>query len=522
MPEEVEDCVQSVLEDNPDMDESQAYAICNDEKTKFKAELRSGDGMQVLYKEDDGRMLIWGPASVEIVDKENDKITAEALEDALPQLLRRKRLSLEHTDQLVGDIKESHDFDDPVEVQVNGDTLERSEFPTAVLDPEEDDVPEKGLYVAGEVWSDTKQAKEAQEDIENGVIDSYSISGEAIQSSTQVKDNELVDEIKEMDLSAVTLCEEGMNQKAKFAVLSKSDGPAGPDEVGSLAKQAIRHAMTEQKEEEAEGEDEEEEEETPTNPSEAAAMDKSELMDVFKDAAEEVIKEHLPDGDLATKDDIPGEDELREKFEAFSSDGESEEKQYSEAVLELSDEYDMDPEAILERLDDEEEEEDMPPLDEEEDEEVDMPPEDPDDLDEVEEDEIEDPDDDDEEEVEIVEGGPSLDHEALKQELPEDLYATVKEYLTEPEAKEDDDEGGEDYDGEDGEEESGEDEEDEEIGKSATNDLDEYFETVNSPSGLPKDVEKEIEKSFDQNEVEIEPEGEGALDELYKQQGIEI
>jgi len=36
MPKKVEECVQSVLEDNPDMDESTAWAICNEQFSEEK------------------------------------------------------------------------------------------------------------------------------------------------------------------------------------------------------------------------------------------------------------------------------------------------------------------------------------------------------------------------------------------------------------------------------------------------------------------------------------------------------
>ncbi|MFB6284589.1 MAG: hypothetical protein ABEK59_11800 [Halobacteria archaeon] len=355
MPEEVEECVSSILEDNPDMDESSAYAICQSEQkaeeegirdalavkavaakketgswqgihpsektmkgrerllelfsdtvqktttetasTKFKAKVKSESGMRVLYKADDGSMLIWGPGSVEVVDKENDRVTTEALKDALPQLMRRQRLSLDHTDQLVGDIKEKHEFEEPKTVEIHGKEYKRQTFPTDVLKADEDDVPEDGLYVAGEVWSDTKQAKEAQEEIENGVIDSFSISGEAISSSTKIKDGEHFDDIKEMDLSAVTLCEEGMNQKAKFAVVKS-------DEKKSKFKEIVSDVLstTMSKEDDDESEGGVGGDDSMDNISESFSEEEEKKL---KTMFESVVKEHLPDGELATKDDIP-------------------------------------------------------------------------------------------------------------------------------------------------------------------------------------------------------------------------
>lgn len=181
---------------------------------KMSFEVSTTDTVSMVYKADD-EFFIWGPASVEIVDKENDKIRVDALEKALPQLLKRARLSYAHTDQIVGRILDGFETKSPVEVEIDGDTFERSDFPTEVLDLDDTDAP--ALYVAGEVYNDTEQARDVREKIQDGEIDSYSISGEALVTRKQVENDQVYDDILELDLSAVTLCEEGMNQGAKFA-----------------------------------------------------------------------------------------------------------------------------------------------------------------------------------------------------------------------------------------------------------------------------------------------------------------
>lgn len=254
-------------------------------QTKFKAAL-SGD-IQVLRK-DDGRFVVWGPASVEVVDKENDLIHVEALEKALPQLLRRKRISLKHSDQLVGDILEGFETDEPKTVSFDGQTVERTEFPTAVLTPEADGVAEKGLYVAAEVWDDTRQARDTREKIERGEYDSYSISGEAISTITRVDGEDMVDHIKEMDLSAVTICESGMNQKAKFGIVSKLGTDSSP--TRAVAK-------------------------------EDTMPDDDSQVQAFREA----LNKELPAGDLATKGYI--EEKVKEEVEAALEAAESTEKE---------------------------------------------------------------------------------------------------------------------------------------------------------------------------------------------------
>lgn len=184
------------------------------EKVDFTADF---SGTQTVFKAGD-EFVIWGPASVEVVDKEGDRIHAEALQDALPQLLKRGRLSLEHSDQLVGEIIESYELEEPVDVEINGKTYEKQKFPTDVMDLDGED---PALYVCGKIYDDTRQSKRVRESIEEGDLTSYSISGEALVSRNKIENGEPVNDIVEMDLSAVTVCEEGMNQHANFATVKK-------------------------------------------------------------------------------------------------------------------------------------------------------------------------------------------------------------------------------------------------------------------------------------------------------------
>jgi hypothetical protein len=255
------------------------------EKVGFTAQVGT---IPTVFKADD-EFIIWGPASVEVVDKEGDLIKAEALSEALPQLLKRARLSLEHSDQLVGKILESFDAGEPVKVSVDGDVFERSEFPTDVM---ELDGYEPALYVAGKVWNDSRQARETRRKIENGEIDSYSISGEALVTRTKIDDGDAYDQIVDMDLSAVTLCEEGMNQKSKFGTVANGSSAQKSkaidvEQIESVAYGAIKRQMKLNKS-------------NSSSPSTSGGLDLSKVEQKF----EEVIEANLPDGELATKEDV--------------------------------------------------------------------------------------------------------------------------------------------------------------------------------------------------------------------------
>lgn len=301
----------------------------SDQLAKIDFEASVTRGVQSVFKADD-EFVIWGPASVEIVDKEGDKIKADALDNALPQLLKRARLSLEHSDQIVGRILERFETEDPVTVEINGQTYERSEFPTDVLDLDDGQPP--ALYVAGEVFSDSQQSKRARERIQDGELDSYSISGEALVTRKKVEDGIVYDDIVDMDLSAVTLCEEGMNQGAKYARVDAevSDKELAGEASGDVSKReeipVLEHPSMsgvtpsestssgtsqrqtaksmsdnpEDGEEKSEGDDGPGIEDVLKRLPEEGELATKDDLDEVQEKAVESVQESLPDGDLAT------------------------------------------------------------------------------------------------------------------------------------------------------------------------------------------------------------------------------
>lgn len=338
------------------------------EKVGFEAEVKSQFS---IFKAGDDDFVVWGPASVEVVDKEGDKIQAKALQKALPQLLKRARLSLEHSDQLVGRILERFETDEEVTVEIGERKFTQKEFPTDVL---ELDGMESALYVAGEIYNDSRQARDTRKRIENGELNSYSISGEALVTQKRItSEGDTYDDIVDLDLSAVTVCEEGMNQEAKFARIqeqgdktasatAKSDDPVSPangqgefptvSAVASIAKNALDSNMSE---------------DTKSSDNSGGEFDPEALTAEFKS----VLDSALPDGELATKNDLPGEGDIltREDVEQIvdermKEDDAGEEDQQDEGTSEAEarpgEEADVDgSEAKGEDPEDSEEDEEM-------------------------------------------------------------------------------------------------------------------------------------------------------------------
>lgn len=292
----IESVVKNALNEAFERDESEVRSslVKSDsvEKVDFETEVSASP---VVFKAGSDDFVIWGPASIEIVDKEGDRIRASALEDALPQLLKRARLSLEHSDQLVGGILERFETEEPVEVTVGDKTFERSEFPTDVL---ELDGMEPGLYVAGEVYGDTRQAEKTRERIENGELNSYSISGEALVTRKKVSDGTAHDDILDMDLSAVTICEEGMNQKAQFAQISGNSSAITASQPAGNNSEIAASASNTENQSEPVAKNGNSETMSGTNTGDSSGG--QDLTEQFG----KVLDEKLPDGDLATKDDM--------------------------------------------------------------------------------------------------------------------------------------------------------------------------------------------------------------------------
>jgi hypothetical protein len=183
--------------------------------------------MKVMGDLDSDHFYIFGDASVVLVDREGDKITAKALEHGLPQLLRRARLSLEHSDQLVGDIIDS--------ATIDGETYETK-------------VTDKGLKLLGDVWKDSRMCREVRRRILDGEYNSFSISGESLEEQVVCDAKGCWNNIDKLDLSAVAVCREGMNQGAKFTVLKST---AFELEVGDLDTQGGNDTTKDDKKEKA-------------------------------------------------------------------------------------------------------------------------------------------------------------------------------------------------------------------------------------------------------------------------------
>lgn len=153
-------------------------------------------------------LVIGGYASIEIVDKQNDLITLEALEKAVQDFMSEKsyrNVMSNHSNVQVGEVIEQY--------RDSNGTLHKT------------GVDGVGFYVVIKMRDDIEKAKEINRGIRKGTLRSFSIGGQAI-SKRERKSEEYGEysEIDNLELHEVTICEKGINPEAKFDILKAKGG----------------------------------------------------------------------------------------------------------------------------------------------------------------------------------------------------------------------------------------------------------------------------------------------------------
>jgi len=165
----------------------------------------SSDGFTILKSEE---LTIGGYASIEVVDKQNDLITLEALEKAVAEFMKEKsyrNVMSNHSNVQVGEVVEQYRDTNGVLHKTGVDNV--------------------GFYVVIKMRDDIEKAKEISRGIRKGTLRSFSIGGQAI-SKKQRKSEEYgeYNEIDSLELHEVTICEKGINPEAKFDILKHENG----------------------------------------------------------------------------------------------------------------------------------------------------------------------------------------------------------------------------------------------------------------------------------------------------------
>ena len=223
-------------------------------------------------------LVIGGYASIEIVDKQNDLITLEALEEAVKKYMEEEKYR---------NVMSNHS-----NVQV-GEVIEKYRDSNGVL--HKTGVDDVGFYVVIKMRDDIEKAKEISRGIRKGTLRSFSIGGQAI-SKRQRKSEEFgeYNEIEKLELHEVTVCEKGINPEAKFDILKMEEKEMSEklekalEELNDLMKQV--NSLRKEEEEEME------------------KGDMSEMMDTDED--EKMMSEEKMGGEMKMADE---DDDMEEK-----------------------------------------------------------------------------------------------------------------------------------------------------------------------------------------------------------------
>ena len=180
--------------------------------------LKADNGSQFnILKSDE--LVIGGYASIEIVDKQNDLITLDALKEAVVKYMedeKYRNVMSNHSNVQVGEVIPSY--------RDKSGRIHKTEV---------DDV---GFFVVIKLREDIEKAKEVSRGIRKGTLRSFSIGGQAL-SKRQRNHPELgqYNEIDKLELHEVTICEKGINPEAKFDIL-KMENKKGENMTEKLEK----------------------------------------------------------------------------------------------------------------------------------------------------------------------------------------------------------------------------------------------------------------------------------------------
>ena len=189
--------------------------------------------LAVIDKELDQKepVVVGGPASVEVVDREGHLITVDAMKRAFDRFManfRTRNAMVLHSDVQVG-------WALPAYISKSGKIYKSG-------------VTGDHLFFITELRDDTKISKRVLDQISDGKMKSYSIAGSATSVEAMQKASGMVMQVNDMELAEVTICEQGVNQKAKFELMkSDAERPTTSCVDGSclIKSQEHKHSETE-------------------------------------------------------------------------------------------------------------------------------------------------------------------------------------------------------------------------------------------------------------------------------------
>ncbi len=188
----------------------------------------SAIGSDFLLKAADGNdLFIAGYASVDMVDKQGDRIPSSALTKAFENFMDNKafrNVQLAHSGIQVGEVVPSYTDSE--------NRIWKSE------------VDEHGLFVVCRIRDDIQKAREVQKQVRNGELRAFSIGGQALfRVSKTTPEHGSHREITDLELHEITLCKKGINPEARYTIL-KMDDETGSNNMSNQALEEIRDGLS--------------------------------------------------------------------------------------------------------------------------------------------------------------------------------------------------------------------------------------------------------------------------------------
>ena len=168
-------------------------------------------------------LFVAGYASVDMVDKQGDRIPANALKKAFGKFMDNaafRNVQLAHSGIQVGEVVPS--FTD------SQGRVWKSE------------VDDHGLFVVCRIRNDIQKAREVQKQVRDGDLRAFSIGGQALfRVSKHTPEHGNHREITDLELHEITLCKKGINPEARYTILKMDN------ENEEVEKMTDNEALTE-------------------------------------------------------------------------------------------------------------------------------------------------------------------------------------------------------------------------------------------------------------------------------------
>ena len=176
-------------------------------------------GLHIIKSSND--LVIAGYASVEMVDKQGDKITSGALKNAFGEFMKAsnyRNVQLAHSNIQVGEVVPNY-TDSEGKIWKSG-------------------VDDSGMFVVIKLRDDIEKAREVASQIRKGSLRGFSIGGQAFKRiNKHDAEHGSYTEISKLELHEVTICEKGINPEATFRILKEDTEMNGNenDALGELS-----------------------------------------------------------------------------------------------------------------------------------------------------------------------------------------------------------------------------------------------------------------------------------------------